>query len=121
MPDKVPLFHVFFKVLAEYKRGDQSPWFAYLNSLPRSFDNGASMTYECFGVLPPYAAYCAFADRTDLVNFQKAVRPLGGPSDAPFGLEVLEDGEVLKWAYNVVRTRSIEVDGGEFIKPISFR
>ena len=116
LSDKVPLFRVFFKVLAEYERGDQSPWFPYLDSLPRSYDNGASMTYECFDVLPPYAAYCAFADRTDLVNFQKAVRPLGGPSDAPFGPEVLEDGEVLKWAYNVARTRSIEVNGGEFIE-----
>ena len=112
--DKVPLFRVYFKILAEYEKGDQSPWFPWLDSLPRSFNNGASMTYECFDCLPPYAANCAFADRTNLVNFQKAVRPLGGPSSAPFCPSVLEDGEVLKWAYNVARTRSIEVNGGEF-------
>jgi hypothetical protein len=112
--DAIPLFRVFFKILAEYEKGDQSPWFPWLDSLPKSYDNGASMTYECFDILPPYASYCAMVDRLNLLNFQKAVRPLGGPSEAPFGPIVLDDGEVLKWAYNVARTRSIEVDGGEF-------
>ena len=44
---QVPLFRVFFKIIAEYEKGDQSPWFPWLNSLPRLFNNGASMTYEC--------------------------------------------------------------------------
>jgi hypothetical protein len=113
-PDAVPRFRVFFKILAEYEKGDQSPWFPWLDSLPKSYNNGASMTHDCFDILPPYAAYCAMVDRLQLLNFQKAVRPLGGPSEAPFGPNVLEDEEVLKWAYNVARTRSIVVDGGEF-------
>jgi hypothetical protein len=114
--DALPLFRIFFKILAEYERGDQSPWFPWLDSLPKSYNNGASMTYECFDILPPYASYCAMVDRLNFLNFQKAVRPLGGPSEAPFGPNVLDDGEVLKWAYNVARTRSIEADGGEFYR-----
>jgi hypothetical protein len=48
LQDKVPLLRVFFKVLAEYEKGDSSPFFPWLNSLPRVFNTGASMTYACF-------------------------------------------------------------------------
>ena len=37
-------FYLFLKILMEYEKGDQSPWFPWLNSLPRTFYNGASMT-----------------------------------------------------------------------------
>lgn len=116
LQDKLPLFRIFYAIIAEYEKGDQSPWYTWLNSLPRTFNNGASMTYDCFDCLPPYAAYCAMSDRTDLLNFQKAVRPLGGPSSAPFDQSILNDGEVLKWCYNVAATRSIDnMNGGERI------
>ena len=37
-------FYLFLKILMEYEKGDQSPWFPWLNSLPRTYYNGASMT-----------------------------------------------------------------------------
>ena len=37
-------FYLFLKILMEYEKGDQSPWFPWLNSLPRIYYNGASMT-----------------------------------------------------------------------------
>ena len=37
-------FYLFLKILMEYEKGDQSPWFPWLNSLPKTFYNGASMT-----------------------------------------------------------------------------
>mmetsp|Transcript_8888 Transcript_8888/g.19961 ORF Transcript_8888/g.19961 Transcript_8888/m.19961 type:complete len:435 (+) Transcript_8888:198-1502(+) len=118
LQDKVPLFRIFFKILAEYEKGEQSAWFPWLDSLPRTFNTGASMTYDCFDCLPPYAAYCAFAERHNLVNFEKIVRPLGGPSLAPFDPKILDDSCVLKWAYNVALTRSIEKNGERFLAPM---
>eukprot|EP00581_Thalassiosira_minuscula_P010462 CAMPEP_0183710862 /NCGR_PEP_ID=MMETSP0737-20130205/6495_1 /TAXON_ID=385413 /ORGANISM="Thalassiosira miniscula, Strain CCMP1093" /LENGTH=378 /DNA_ID=CAMNT_0025939227 /DNA_START=152 /DNA_END=1288 /DNA_ORIENTATION=- len=108
LSDKVPLFRIFWKILSEYDLGEQSAWYPWLNSLPQLFNNGASMTYDCFDCLPPYAAYCSFAERQNLVNFQKAATPFSGKYDS----------EVLKWAYNVACTRSIEVNGERFLAPM---
>ena len=41
---RLPLFRLMIKVLSEYEQGDQSPWYYYLNSMPRRFYNGAAMT-----------------------------------------------------------------------------
>ena len=104
--DKVPLFRIFFKIVSEYEKGMDSPWYPWLNSLPRIYNTGASMTYACFDCLPPYAAYLALSERQNFVNFQKAIR------NGPFGEEILKNVTVLKWAYNVALTRSIDVGGG---------
>mmetsp|Transcript_30065 Transcript_30065/g.67813 ORF Transcript_30065/g.67813 Transcript_30065/m.67813 type:complete len:430 (-) Transcript_30065:56-1345(-) len=118
LEDKLPLFRVFFKILSEFQMGENSPWYSWLNSLPRIYNTGASMTYACFDCLPPYAAYCAFSERQNFVNFQKSVRPLPNQY-APFSDEVGDNVTVLKWAYNVALTRSIEVDGERFIAPLA--
>ena len=41
---RLPLFRLMIKVLAEYEKGQESPYFPWLNSLPRQFYNGAAMT-----------------------------------------------------------------------------
>ena len=41
---EVPMYHLFLKILIEYEKGEESPWFPWLNSLPRRYNNGASMT-----------------------------------------------------------------------------
>ena len=69
----VPLFRLYTKVLVEYEKGENSPWYSWLNSLPRMYNTGASMTYACFECLPPYAAWLAMSERTNSVNFQKAI------------------------------------------------
>jgi len=112
--DKIPLFRVFFKVVVEYEKGEQSDWYPWLNSLPRIFNTGASMTYACFDCLPPYAAYLALSERQNFVNFQKAIR------NSDFITEdVLKNVCVLKWAYNVALTRSIEMYGEQLIAPLA--
>ena len=45
--DRISQFYLFLKVLKEYELGENSAWFTWLNSLPRYFTNGASMTYFC--------------------------------------------------------------------------
>jgi hypothetical protein len=42
-----PLFRLMIKVLAEYEKGVNSPYYPWLNSLPRRFYNGVAMTSEC--------------------------------------------------------------------------
>ena len=54
--DHFPRFCLFLKLLIEYEKGSDSPWFSWLNSLPRFYTNGASMTTFCFTCLPPLAA-----------------------------------------------------------------
>jgi hypothetical protein len=41
-------FFLFLKIIAEYEQGDQSPYFPWLNSLPRLFFNAVSMTGKTF-------------------------------------------------------------------------
>lgn len=111
--DKIPLFRVFFKICVEYEKGEQSAWYPWLNSLPRIFNTGASMTYACFDCLPPYAAYLALSERQNFVNFQKAIRNTDFISQ-----EVLKNVCALKWAYNVALTRSVEMYGERCIAPL---
>lgn len=41
---RIPLFRLMVKILLEYEQGAQSPFFPWLNSLPRRFFNGVAMT-----------------------------------------------------------------------------
>mmetsp|Transcript_11860 Transcript_11860/g.28384 ORF Transcript_11860/g.28384 Transcript_11860/m.28384 type:complete len:438 (-) Transcript_11860:138-1451(-) len=109
----LPLFRLFVKILIEYEKGPESPWFLWLNSLPRLYNTGASMTYACFDCLPPYAAGLALQERVHSVNFQKAAKFL------PLSEDTTTDREMLKWAYNVAVTRSIEWNGERLIAPMA--
>ena len=114
LQEKLPLFRIFVKVLVEYEKGADSPWFAWLNSLPRLFNNGAAMTYACFECLPPYAGWLAMSERINFVNFQKAVQFVPCLGD-----QIKNNKDVLKWAYNVAVTRSINRNGETLIAPMA--
>ena len=103
-------FYLFLKILREYELGEQSPWYYYLNSLPRYYSNGASMTDFCFGCLPPYAAGLALAEKTRLKQFVEALNNVSFLS-----MESKSNEELTKWAYNVVYTRSVENPGGDMV------
>lgn len=45
--DQVGKFYLFVKILAEFEQGDQSPYFPWMNALPRLFFNAISMTGAC--------------------------------------------------------------------------
>ncbi|CAJ1963817.1 unnamed protein product [Cylindrotheca closterium] len=114
LQDFIPLFRVFVKVLIEYEKGAESPWFPWLNSLPRQYYNGASMTSACFDCLPPYAAWLALTERINLTNFKKASKFLPLSNQA-----IANDDSILTWAYNVAVTRSIEWNGERLIAPMA--
>ena len=108
--DSLPLFYLFLNILRQFELGDQSPWYQWLNSLPRYYSNGASMTDFCFGCLPPYAAQQALAEKTRLKRFELALNEI---SSATIQLETKSNKDLCKWAYNVVHTRHQELEGGD--------
>ena len=103
---RLPLFRLMIKVLSEYEKGQDSPFYTWLNSLPRQYYNGVSMTDACFDCLPPYAGWLASSERQNYCNFVAAIRQGGY---LPLQQETIQDGQVLKWAYNVALTRFHEV------------
>lgn len=111
--DKMALFRVFYKILSEYQKGEESPWYPWLNSLPRLYNTGASMTFACFECLPQYAASLALAERSTFVAFQKAI------DFASYLSDDIKEVKILKWAYNVAITRSIEYNGERMIAPMA--
>jgi len=65
-------FYLILKILKEYELGLDSPWFQWLDSLPRFFSNAGSMTDFCYGCLPPYAAKQAQIEKKKLRRLQNA-------------------------------------------------
>lgn len=105
---RLPYFYLFVKVLAEYQAGDQSPWYPWLNSLPRMFANGACLTFFCFECLPPLVRRLALQERTRFSQFFRALKYVPFLSD-----EIKNNRKLAKWAFAVVFTRSLEVGPGD--------
>lgn len=66
--NQIPIFRMGVKILAEWEKGDSSPWYYWLNSLPRLYSNGVSMTSACFDALPPYAGWLAVSLKFGVVK-----------------------------------------------------
>ena len=99
-------FYLMLKILVEYERGAESPWFPWLNSLPRYFSNGASMTSFCYECVPPLVRKMAMQERVNWRNLYAAVKLV------PFLSEELRSSankHVIKWAFQIAYTRSFEV------------
>jgi len=97
---ELPMFHLFLKVLIEYEKGEESPWFPWLDSLPRRFFNGASMTPYCFLCLPPLVGSLASDERVKFTHFYNALKQQRFLTE-----DTKENKQLARWAYNVVYTR----------------
>ena len=102
---RLPLFRLMAKILVEYEKGQESAYYPWLNSLPRQFFNGVSMTKACTSCLPPYAGWLTSTERINHAHFTKALRQ----GWVLLSQETISNKEVVKWAYNVVLTRFHEV------------
>jgi len=111
--DQVGKFFVFLKMIAEYEQGDQSPYFPWLNSLPRLFFNAISMTDFCYECLPPLVFQLARKEKVKFDNYFDALQKAEGISD-----QMKANKDVAKWAYNIVTTRSQGSDEEKFIAPM---
>jgi len=107
--EHVPNFYLFLKILKEYEMGDQSPWYPWLNSLPRYYSNGASMTPFCFDCLPPLAGNLAREERIKFIQFFQALKYVDFLSE-----EVKSNKDLTKWAFAVLYTRGFATPDGDF-------
>eukprot|EP00977_Amphora_coffeiformis_P010294 scaffold2385_cov178-Amphora_coffeaeformis.AAC.11 len=105
---EISLFRLFVQILVEYDKGAESPYYAWLDALPRRYNNGAAMTYACFDCLPPYVALLAKEQRATFKKFHKMLHYV------PFIDGILYmDRHLVKFAYNVAVTRSFDGENEE--------
>jgi hypothetical protein len=97
-------YYLMLKILVELQRGEDSPWYRWLNSLPRYFSNAPAMTDYCLLCLPPFVRMLAGEERENQ-------RRMSDVRLVPFlGDDVREHPrDPAKWAYQVVYTRSVPV------------
>jgi hypothetical protein len=100
-------YYLMIKILVEYEKGDMSPWYPWLNSLPRYFSNGASMTPFCFECLPPLVSSLAMKERTTFTSLRN-VKSVPFLSD-----DTKNNAELVKWAFQIAYTRSFVVQNGD--------
>ena len=107
--------YLFLKILKEWELGEQSIYYTWLNSLPRYYSNGSSMTDFCFGCLPPYAAELALAEKNRLAQFVQALTQVSVLSP-----DTKSNTDLAKWAINVVLTRMMMMPNGDYcIAPLA--
>lgn len=100
-------YYLMIKILVELGKGQESPWFEYLNSLPRFYSNAASMTPFCYTCIPPSLA--ALCDEERAILFNISVK-----QGLPFlSDEIKGDQSLWKWAFQVVYTRGFEANDGD--------
>lgn len=109
-------FALFVKLLTELEQGENSSWFTWLNSLPRLFFNAVSMTNLCYECLPPLVFSLSRTERVRFDNFMAALKNLNVISE-----QLKSDNEeTLKWAFNVVSTRTVmTITGDKQIIPMA--
>mmetsp|Transcript_35499 Transcript_35499/g.86054 ORF Transcript_35499/g.86054 Transcript_35499/m.86054 type:complete len:488 (+) Transcript_35499:132-1595(+) len=108
-------FHLFLKVLVEYEKGSESPYMPWLNAMPRKWNTAVSMDNFCLSVLPPYIKAVCQTERDQLGAFKRALGAFDYLSP-----ETNNNSDLLKFAYNVVFTRSWRSDEGDYrIVPVA--
>lgn len=103
-------WYLMLKILYEIQKGRDSPWFAWLNSLPRYYENAAAMTDYCLQCLPPLMRKLAEEEREIQRQLSKDTIDL-----VPFLCDDLKlhPRDFCKWAYQIVYTRAIETEDGD--------
>ena len=102
-------FYLMLKILKEVEKGRDSPWFDWLDSLPRYYSNAVSMSPFCLLCLPPLMKKLAEEERENLKCLVSSIKMV------PFLSNYIKDHprDLCKWAYQVVYTRSISTEDGD--------
>lgn len=109
-PDIIPQFYLFLKVLMEYELGEESPYAPWLAALPRKWHTAAAMDDFCLSCLPPYLLGLCKEEQAKVAVFKQALKAFEYVSP-----ESKANDELIKFAYNVVFTRSFPTpDGSDY-------
>lgn len=102
-------YYLMVKLLVEYEKGALSPWFAWLNSLPRYYTNAASMTPFCCLCLPSLMRKLTVKERGNMERLSVSSIKL-----IPFLAEATKhDVGLCNWVYQIVYTRAFEAADGD--------
>lgn len=102
-------YYLMLKLLSEIQNGRESPWYSWLNSLPRYFSNAPAMTDYCLVCLPPLMRKIASEERTK----QQQLCNMDALGEVPFLTESMKSHEsYIKWAYQIVYTRAVPSEDG---------
>jgi hypothetical protein len=103
-------WYLMLKILSEIQKGRQSPWYGWLNSLPRYYTNAPAMTDFCLRCLPPLMRKRAEEEKEICRRLSKDT--IGA---VPFLDEDLKyhPRDYTLWAYQIVYTRSFETEDGD--------
>lgn len=112
-PEDIPKFYLLVKLLQHVGAGEQSPYYPWLNAMPRIYFNAASMTPFCLECLPPLIYRYAREKQVLLENFSKALQKVD------FLDKSIESYAMGLWAFNVISTRSFGDDTTKFIAPLA--
>lgn len=96
---QLPQYYLMLKIIVEWEKGDESPWYPWLNSLPRYFSNAASMTAFCYKCLPSLMASLAMKERANMNHLQIKRVPF-------INDDIKGNAHLWIWAYQIVYTRS---------------
>jgi hypothetical protein len=104
----LPKLYPFLKVLVEYERGVESPYYPWLDAVPRLYYNAVSMTDFCIESLPPFVFRLSRDERVKFDNLYRALQDVDILSD-----DTKEDKELCKWAFSTVQTRRLPGDDSD--------
>lgn len=110
-------WYLMLKILNEIQKGKDSPWFPWINSMPRYFENAASMTDFCLQSLPPLMRKLAGEERENQLRLSKDSMMM-----VPFLCDELKfhPRDFCLWAYQIVYTRAVETEDGDLrIVPVA--
>jgi len=102
-------YYLMIKLLVEIEKGEESPYFPWLNSLPRYYTNAASMTPFCCLCLPSLMRKLAVKERGNMSRLSVSSIKL-----IPYLNEDTKyDVELCNWVYQIVYTRGFETEDGD--------
>ena len=101
--DLVPQFFLFLKVLKEYELGQESPYFPWLDAMPRKFSTAVCFDDFEMQCLPAFVGSLARLDRINFGTFTEALQRVVDPDC--ISQTTKADATAIKWAFNIVFTR----------------